>query len=229
MSTDNGKQTLESMSQAVWYNKWTVKKFESFLKGDILEIGCGIGNFTNFLKKFGNVWAIDIVDSYIKQTSQIEGGGINAGFGDIEKGEYFFKDRKFDSVVCLNVLEHIKDDKRALKNIHELLKADGNLILLVPAYDFLFGEIDKSIGHFRRYYKNQLKNILEDMGFKVIKSRVINFLGGIGWWISSRIFSSNKVNESNIKIFNLIAPLVLSIEDIFEPPLGTSILIIAKK
>lgn len=226
MSTDNGKQTLESMSQAVWYNKWTVKKFESFLKGDILEIGCGIGNFTNFLKKFGNVWAIDINENYLKQSVDPD---IKIGLGDIEKGEYFFTKRKFDTIVCLNVLEHIRDDKRALKNIHELLKADGNLILLVPAYDFLFGEIDKSIGHFRRYYKNQLKNILEDMGFKVIKSRVINFLGGIGWWISSRIFSSNKVNESNIKIFNLIAPLVLSIEDIFEPPLGTSILIIAKK
>lgn len=229
MKNSNAKDTLESMSQAVWYNKWTVKKFKSFLKGDILEVGCGIGNFTNFLKKFGNVWAIDIVDSYIKQTSQIEGGGINVGFGDIEKGEYFFKDRKFDSVVCLNVLEHIKDDKRALKNIRELLKADGNLILLVPAYDFLFGAIDKSIGHFRRYDKNQLKNILEDMGFKVIKSRVINFLGGIGWWISSKLFSTNKIDESNIKIFNLIAPLALPIEDIFEPPLGTSILIIAKK
>lgn len=229
MSTDNGKQTLESMSQAVWYNKWTVKKFESFLKGDMLEVGCGIGNFTNFLKKFGNVWAIDIVDSYIKQTSRIEGGGINVGFGDIEKGKYFFTKQKFDTIVCLNVLEHIKDDKKALENMYGLLNKNGQLVLLVPAFDFLMGEIDRSIGHFRRYDKKLLKNLLEDTGFKIIKSRVINFLGGIGWWISSKIFSSNKVNESNIKIFNLIAPLVLPIEDIFEPPLGTSILIIAKK
>lgn len=229
MSTDNGKQTLESMSQAVWYNKWTVKKFESFLKGDILEIGCGIGNFTNFLKKYGNVWAIDVVDSYIKQTSQIVGGGINVGFGDIEKGKYFFTKQKFDTIVCLNVLEHIKDDKKALENMYGLLNKNGQLVLLVPAFDFLMGEIDRSIGHIRRYKKGVLEKNLEGIGFKIIKNRILNLLGAIGWWISSRLFSTNKINESNIKIFNLIAPLILPVEDLFEPPLGTSILIIAQK
>lgn len=229
MSIDNSKQTLESMSQAVWYNKWTVKKFESFLKGDILEIGCGIGNFTNFLKKYGNVWAMDIVDSYIKQTSQIAGGGINVGFGDIEKGKYFFSKQKFDTIVCLNVLEHIKDDKKALENMYGLLNKNGQLVLLVPVFDFLMGEIDRSIGHFRRYKKGVLTKNLEGIGFKIIKNRILNFLGAIGWWIFSRLFSTNKINESNIKIFNLIAPLILPVEDLFEPPLGTSILIIAQK
>ncbi len=223
---DNGTQTLESMSQAVWYNQWTVKKFESFLKGDILEVGCGIGNFTNFLKKYGNVWVIDINENYLKQSADPD---IKIGLGDIEKGEYFFTKQKFDTIVCLNVLEHIKDDKRALKNMQELLKTDGHLILLVPAYDFLFGEIDKSIGHFRRYDKNQLKSLLNDMDFKIIKSRVINFLGGIGWFLSSKLFSENRINESKIKVFNFIAPFFLSLENLIEPPLGTSILIIAKK
>ncbi|KKQ60134.1 hypothetical protein A3B42_02365 [Candidatus Daviesbacteria bacterium RIFCSPLOWO2_01_FULL_38_10] len=226
MSTDNGTQTLESMSQAVWYNQWTVKKFESFLTGDILEVGCGIGNFTNFLKKYGNVWSIDINENYLKQFMDTD---IKIGLGDIEKGEYFFKNKKFDTIVCLNVLEHIKDDKRALQNMLLLLKTGGHLILLVPAYDFLFGEIDKSIGHFRRYDKNKLKSLLKDMGFKIIKSRVINFLGGVGWFLSSKLFSESKINESKIKVFNFIAPFFLSLENLIEPPLGTSILIIARK
>ncbi len=225
----NGTKTLESMSQAVWYNKWTVKKFVSFLKGDILEVGCGIGNFTTTLKEYGNVWAIDINENYVKQTAQSANDNTNVGLGNIEKGKYFFKNQKFDCIVCLNVLEHIRDDKRALKNMSELLKADGFLILLVPAYDFLYGEIDKSIGHFRRYNKNQLKSMLEDMGFKIIKSRVINFLGGIGWWISSKLFSEIRVDENKIQVFNFVAPMVLPLEDVIEPPFGTSILIIAKK
>ncbi|HCB23043.1 hypothetical protein A3H81_04930 [Candidatus Daviesbacteria bacterium RIFCSPLOWO2_02_FULL_38_18] len=214
------------MSQAVWYNQWTVKKFESFLTGDILEVGCGIGNFTNFLKKYGNVWSIDINENYLKQFMDTD---IKIGLGDIEKGEYFFKNKKFDTIVCLNVLEHIKDDKRALQNMLLLLKTGGHLILLVPAYDFLFGEIDKSIGHFRRYDKNKLKSLLKDMGFKIIKSRVINFLGGVGWFLSSKLFSESKINESKIKVFNFIAPFFLSLENLIEPPLGTSILIIARK
>lgn len=225
----NSQETLESMTQAVWYNQWTLKKFAKYLKGNILEVGCGIGNFTNFLKKYGNVWAMDIVDSYIKQTSQIAGRGINVGFGDIEKGEYFFAKQKFDTIVCLNVLEHIKDDKKALENMHELLKKGGYLVLLVPAFDFLMGEIDKSIGHFRRYNRSELKGILEDAGFEIIKNRVINFLGGIGWWFSSKLLSESRVNEGKIKVFNFIAPFFLSLENLVEPPLGTSILIIAKK
>lgn len=223
----NASSTLESMSQAVWYNQWTVKKFASFLREDILEVGCGIGNFTNFLKKYGNVWAIDISDSYIKQTTQI--AGINVGFGDIEKGKYFFSKQKFDTIVCLNVLEHIKDDRKALKNMYELLCSGGHLILLVPAYDFLFGKIDKEIGHFRRYNKKLLKSLLEEVGFKILKSRVINFLGAVGWWLSSKLFRENRVSESKIKVFNLIAPVFLSLENFIEPPFGTSILIIAKK
>lgn len=223
----NASSTLESMSQAIWYNQWTVGKFASFLRGDILEVGCGIGNFTNFLKKHGNVWAIDISDSYIKQTSQI--AGVSVGFGDIEKGKYFFSKQKFDTIVCLNVLEHIRDDKRALKNMYELLRSGGHLILLVPAYDFLFGKIDKEIGHFRRYNNKLLKSLLEEAGFKIFKSRVINFLGAVGWWISSKLLLESRVAEGKIKVFNLIAPVFLSLENFVEPPFGTSILIIAKK
>ena len=133
MST--GTQTLESMSQAVWYNQWTVKKFEEYLKGDILEVGCGIGNFTETLRKYGEVWAIDIESKYVKQTASIIGN--KSGIGDIEKGNYFFNGKQFDCVVCLNVLEHIKDDKRALENIYKLVKTGGVVILIVPAFDFL--------------------------------------------------------------------------------------------
>ncbi|MDP2684909.1 MAG: class I SAM-dependent methyltransferase, partial [bacterium] len=60
MSDSAGGETLESMSQAVWYNRWTLNKFKKYLNGDILEIGCGIGNFTKELAKYGKVWAIDI-------------------------------------------------------------------------------------------------------------------------------------------------------------------------
>ena len=227
MKIDTGGRTLESMSQAIWYNKWTLKKFEKYLHGDILEVGCGIGNFTKELNKYGKVWAIDISEAYIKQTSALVGRRI--GIGDIEKGKYFFKGKQFDCIVCLNVLEHIKDDKKALKNIFNLLKDKGILILLVPIFDFLYGEIDKSIGHLRRYEKNELQKMVKSLGFEIIKSRTINFLGAIGWWISSRILSNNKIDESKIKLFNFIAPLVLRLEDLFEPAVGTSILIIAKK
>lgn len=220
--------TLESMSQAVWYNNWTFKKFALFLDGDILEVGCGIGNFTPVLSKYGKVWAIDINDNYIRQIKKEQGGEIKAGKGDIEKGEYFFGDKKFDSIVCLNVLEHIRDDNAALKNLFSLLKSGGRLILLVPAHQFLYGNIDKEIDHFRRYPKREIVSRLKGCGFKIIKSQRFNFPGALGWFIAGKIFKKNAVEESNISIFNRIAPFILPLE-IFEPPIGISVLVVAKK
>lgn len=229
MKNSCGMETLESMSQAVWYNEWTLDKFKKYLKGEILEIGCGIGNFTKPLASYGKVWAIDIKKKYIQKTKQRVNGKAKIGFGDIEKGQFFFNGKKFDNVICLNVLEHIKDDDRALSNLFRLLKSGGRLILLVPSHQFLYSEIDKSIGHFRRYEKLKLIKKLERLGFNVISARNINFIGALGWFIASKILRETVVGEGNIKMFNLIAPFVLPIEDLIEPPIGTSILTVAEK
>lgn len=226
---NSGQRTLESMSQTVWYNKWILEKFKEFLHGDILEVGCGIGNFTNELIRYGKVWAIDIDREYVTKTMKKVDGKAEVGFGDIEKGKYFFSGQKFDSIVCLNVLEHIKDDRSALNNLLNLLKPRGRLILLMPAHQFLYGEIDKSIGHFRRYDKSEINKKLINMGFQATKSRRLNFLGALGWFIAGKILKQVTVQEGNIKIFNLIAPILLQLENFIEPPVGTSIIIVAER
>src|SRR3990172_7689827 len=109
---NSSQKTLESMSQAQWYNRWTLAKFASYLRGDILEIGCGIGNFTKSLLKYGNVWAIDIDKENLNQTKNVVEGGAKVGFGDIEQGKYFFTKKSFDCVICINVLEHIHKDTK---------------------------------------------------------------------------------------------------------------------
>lgn len=226
---NSGKQTLESMSQAVWYNQWTLNKFKLYLKGKILEVGCGIGNFTKTLTDFGQVWAIDIDKNYIKQTQNKVSDKAKVGLGDIEKGRYFFNNPKFDAEICINVLEHIKDDRKALRNLYTLLDDDGYLILLIPAHRFLYGKIDQAIGHFRRYTKEDIKEKLRKVGFKIISCKRLNFIGGVGWFLANKVFSERSVSDTKIEIFNLLAPFILPLENLIEPPIGTSILIIAQK
>lgn len=221
--------SLESMNMAYWYNQWSINQFKKYLIGDILEIGCGIGNFTEYLFPYGTILAIDINKKYIRQTYKKLHEKVRVGFGDIEEGKYFFKSKSFDTIVCLNVLEHIENDSKALENIFNLLKTGGNLILIVPAHSFLYGAIDNAVGHYRRYEKNKLLNLLERHNFKIIKSRKLNFLGGVGWWITGKLLGKSFVEKSKIKIFNFLAPFFLSLENILEPPFGTSILVIAKK
>lgn len=225
--------TLESMSQAFWYNQWTLNKFKPFLKGTILEVGCGIGNFTKSLVNYGNVWGIDIDKINLAKNKNIFTQGHRTkfkqiGFGDIEKGKYFFGNKKFDCIVCMNVLEHIKDDQGSLENMHNLLKRDGTLILLVPAHQFLFGTIDQNIGHYRRYNKQRISQLLKTTGFEIMQMRTINFLGGLGWFLSGKVLKDSAINLSRINIFNIISPFILPLENIIEPPIGTSILVVAR-
>lgn len=229
MSDQFGKLTLESMNQAEWYNQWTLNKFKEYLNGKILEIGCGIGNFTQILTNYGQVWGIDISKDYVEQTKNLVGNKASVGIGDIEMGEYFFKGEKFNSIVCLNVLEHIENDVEAVKNMYKLLDDKGNLILLIPANPFLYGEIDRAIHHYRRYTKKEIMSKLKKEGFSTVNFRSLNIIGAIGWFISGRIFKNKIVAQSKIKLFNLLAPIFLKIEDVINPPFGTSFLIIVRK
>lgn len=223
-----GSETLESMSLAKYYNSWVVNKFKKFLKGDILEVGFGIGSFTSELVNYGPVWAIDVDQEFVKN-SKLSHQNLKLGFGDIEAGKYFFGNKKFDTIVCLNVLEHIKNDEKSLNNLYSLLNKNGKLIIIVPSQMFLFGEIDKAIGHFRRYHKNKLLDIMKKIGYRIIYQKRLNLLGSFGWFISGKILRQTKIKKGNIKLFDLIAPLFLGMEKFYEPPIGTSLLIIASK
>lgn len=229
MNKYNGTSTLESMSQAGFYNKWTLNKFSKYLKGEILEVGCGIGNFTLTLSMYGKVTAIDMDQSLIEKFNKDNIPNIKAGYGDIETGKYFFPKKTFDTIVCINVLEHIENDIKALENMFSLLRVNGNLILLVPIHNFLYGEIDRSIGHFRRYDPNNLVKKMLSSGYILVSSKRLNFIGAIGWFIAGRILRDKNIEGNKIQLFNILAPIFLFIENLIEPIVGTSILIIAKK
>jgi ubiquinone/menaquinone biosynthesis C-methylase UbiE len=222
------RMTLESMSQALWYNRWTLNKFQHVLTGDILEVGCGIGNFTKTLTEYGDVWAIDNNEHHLTITKK-KNIDAHIGKGDIEKGTYFFKKKSFNTIVCLNVLEHIESDSKALNHMASLLKKNGHLVLLVPVHSWLYSTIDQALGHHRRYNPKTICTMLKKSGFSLSFTRIINFLGAFGWFFAGKIRKHKIVSQGNIKRFNTLAPIILPIEDIIAPPIGTSILVIAQK
>lgn len=222
-----GKETLEVMSKASWYNKWLLGKIKPFLGKKILEVGAGNANFTLSLAEFGEVTAIDIQKIYLRKLKKIK--GVRSGFGDVEKGEYFFTNEKFDTVVCMNVLEHIENDGQALKNMHSLIKRSGYLILLVPAHKFLYSPFDEILGHFRRYTLKVVRQKLEDVGFEEISVRYLNFLGALGWFFWFKLIRLKRMPKSQVRIFDFLARLFLLPERFVRMPLGLSVLAIAKK
>lgn len=222
-----GKNTLDVMSEASWYNKWLYDYFKKYIHGDILEVGGGIGNFVDLLKKRGNLTSIDINIDYLKKLRN--GKNIDAGFGDIEKGKYFFKNKKYDSIICFNVLEHINDDKKALKNMNKLLKKGGKLILLVPAYQFLYSKLDKEIGHFRRYTLKEIDKKIKNVGFKKIKSNYLNWWSVFGWLIFVKLLNGKSMPSAPVKIFDFFGKLMLFPEKIITSPFGLSVISVSEK
>lgn len=222
-----GEKTLEIMNTATYYNKWTMEKIAPFISGDILEIGAGIGNFTREFAKLGKVWAGDFNPGYIKVLKKVLHSN-NAGFADIEKAKYFFGKKKFDTLVCMNVLEHIRDDNRALGNMHNCLKKNGKLVLMVPAHQWAYGPIDVNLGHYRRYEVAPLKKQLHKAGFGVVEIRYLSWISIFGWFVSGRILKSSMIPQGQLGLFDKIAPMFLWIEDVVNMPFGQSVLAIAQ-
>jgi SAM-dependent methyltransferase len=225
----SGEKTLEAMSQAVWYNDWIVSFIKKYLQGSILEVGFGLGNFTNKLSKFGGVWAIDLEQEYVKKMNGMKKRNIVYGFGDIEKGKYFFGRKVFETIICFNVLEHIGSDEKAIENIYNLNKNNGYFVSIVPAHKILYSKLDKEIGHFRRYGIAQYSKKLTDQGFKIIDVRYFNWWGFFGWLIFVKLMGKKQMPLTPVKIFDKLGSVFLWLEKIIKPPFGLSVLAIAKK
>lgn len=221
-----GKETLDVMRAAPFYNKWLFSFFRPHLKGRILEAGAGTGTFSEYFSKSSSDFtAVDYNKEYINLLKK----KYNAGFGDIQKGEFFFKNKKFDTIVTLNVVEHIKDDITALKNFYELLNEGGKLLILVPAHKFAYSDIDKNLGHYRRYSTVDLSTKLKKAGFAVKESRYLNLLGLVGWFLSGKVFGKSQLETGQLSIFETISKPLLFLEKIVKMPVGLSVYIIAEK
>lgn len=223
-----GKKTLEVMEKAENYNLWLFELIRPYLKVDILEIGSGIGNFTVLLSKIGKVYASDIDKFYLKHLSQ-KFKDISVGYTNVESGESDYEKKRFNSIVCMNVLEHIKDDIRALKNMFSFLRKDGKLILLVPAHQFAYGELDVHLGHFRRYSKDEITKKLKGIGFRINYISYVNPVGLFGWLLNARILKRKIIPEGQLGIFDKIIIPILKLEKYIKPPFGLSVFVVAQK
>jgi len=224
-----GEYTLEVMKLAGWYNNWLFSFVSPHLGKRTLEIGSGIGNFTELLVEKSEVYATDIDKGYLEGLGN-KNKKVKVGYGDIEKGKFFFKgDVKFNSIVCMNVLEHIKSDRKALRNMKNLLVKDGKLVLLVPAHQIAYGLLDKNLGHYRRYSKTDLEEKITKAGFVVEKFHFLNMVGLIGWFVNTRILSTKVLPANQLSFFDLLVRPFLLLEKYIKPPFGLSLFVIARK
>jgi len=226
---NNEEKALERMIEAKNYTDWLFESAKPYLKGKVLEIGCGIGNMTKLLiREKIDLTASDNNENYIQDIKTVY-DGLNAFCFDISKGALENKADSFDTILCFNVLEHIEDDITALKNINKFLRSEGKLILFVPANPWLFNSLDKEVNHYRRYSKSSLIKKVRDAGFIIKEQRKVNFLGVFGWFFYGHILKKKILSKTGISIFDKISPMLFKLEKIIQPPIGLSLWLVCEK
>ncbi len=229
LGVGRGELTLKLLQKASRYNGWVYQMLRPYLGRDILEVGSGIGNMTRYFLGHGRVTASDISPFCIRELTRsfAEYESVKVRRLDISRNSYPELEI-YDTIVCLNVLEHIENDVVALKNMHSLLKPRGRLLLYVPANPRIYCEIDRGVGHFRRYQLDELSDKLKQAGFRVSHSRHHNILGALGWWINGKVLGKKTISATDVGAFDMLMPLV-KLQDRMDSRFALSILAIGEK
>jgi len=211
---------------------WLFSEIAPYIGRRVLEVGCGLGNLLRHLLDRDLVIGIDLSASSVA-TVELEFAAnphVHALVQDItDDSSLGLGSYRFDTVVSLNVLEHIEDDVGALSNMHRILCPGGALVLIVPALRWLYGSMDSSIGHFRQYDKNQLAAKLTEVGFSVERQYYLNCLGSLGWFVNGLVLRREVPPRGQLRLFNWMVSLLGAAERLMHPPVGLSLVSVSKK
>ncbi len=223
---------LEAMSFATNYHTWIVEEFKSFLGHNVAEVGAGTGNFTSLLIKenikhlcafepSANMYSVLEERFKGKQKIEISNHFLN------EVGHHY--ESFFDSIIYVNVLEHIKEDEQELSYVWNYLKKGGYFLGFVPALSWLYSDLDKKVGHVRRYKKQDLVKLIEHAGFKIIKIKYFDLAGIVPWFILF-VLLKKSITGAKVSLYDkAVVPLMKRMEGLITPPLGKNLLVVAKK
>jgi SAM-dependent methyltransferase len=229
-STDAaGTDTLDQLQGTDAYNEWLFERVASAVGSRVLEVGTGTGTMTRFLLDRELVVGVDVVDRFITELQARYESHSGAVFlrHDISTSADGLERYGFDSAVSFNVLEHVKDDEAALRNVHCVLSPGGTIGLVVPAHPFISGRFDDLIGHRRRYTVRGMAEKLRRAGFTVERAVYSNPVGALGWLVHVKLLGRPRLG--GVRLFDSMVPVMAHAERVVTPPFGLSVVAIARK
>jgi glycosyltransferase involved in cell wall biosynthesis/phospholipid N-methyltransferase len=214
---EHGSQILGRLSRAPRFNAWMADTIEPYCGQRILEIGSGTGNLTRQLIPREHYVASDINPLYLDTLKGLlrERPYLNVSHTDVTKGDTFpAPPGGFDTIICLNVIEHVDDDLEALRNIRRALGPGGRAVVLVPQDPNLMGTLDEVLGHQRRYTPETLAAVAKRAGFRVDDILFFNRVGTPAWWLNGKVLKRRDFGLAQIMTLNLLTPLFRRLDPI---------------
>jgi glycosyltransferase involved in cell wall biosynthesis len=229
---DKDKEILDAFSDAPNFNRWIADTVGSYMGRNVLEIGAGIGNLTRALEPRRKRYVATDVDREHLERLRVRLSSrpnLTTAVLDASRAEDYAPFLgQMDTVVCLNVLEHIEDDAAALRNLATTLNQGGRAIILVPEGQGIFCSLDKELGHWRRYSEDQLRARMTEAGFTVETMLRFNRSSRPAWWFTGKVLGRRHISRFQLKNFDRMAPLLRRI-DHWLPWAPTSIIAVGRK
>ncbi|MBV9495442.1 MAG: methyltransferase, partial [Acidobacteria bacterium] len=226
-----GFKTLRRRSRLGRYNRWVWERIRPYVGQRVLEVGAGSGTMTRFLYGRELIVATDRETPYLDRLRNRfrRKPGIIIEKLDLDTDDNLDLARYgFDTVTCINVLEHTADDVAALKRVHQLLQPGGRVVVFVPAGHDLFGSLDKGVGHQRRYDRDELVEKLKSAGFEIEDVGYQNRIAKLAWYFNSKVFGRRGLPSMQSNVFDRMVPLLKSMEGA-HPSTGLSLIAIGRK
>jgi SAM-dependent methyltransferase len=219
---------MNRMAEAENYNDWLLDRARPYLGSRVLDFGAGIGTLTEAIAPGRHVVALEPDPAFVPRLQTRFAGTPDVAVVAGDDASLERLDETFDTILCFNVLEHVRDDERALGRFHAQLAPGGHVLLLVPAHQALFGEIDRRVGHERRYNRALLGRRLRGAGFEVLDARYVNPVGALGWLVTSRLLRRTQVPTGPLKLYDALVPLLRSF-DRLPLPFGLSVWAVGRR
>jgi SAM-dependent methyltransferase len=203
---DPGAQILDTLAHTPRFNQWMAETIRPFLGSQVLELGAGIGNLTRQLSPRRRRYVASDIDAehLARLRTRFQNRpNLQIAHCDLTNSEDFAPfAQQMDSVVCLNVVEHVADDQLALANIASTLVEGGRAIVLVPQGQSIYGTLDVVLGHYRRYSEGGLRSKMEEAGLRLEKMIRFNRVSRPAWYINGRIFKKRSFGRFQLWVFD---------------------------
>lgn len=228
---DHGSRILARLARAPRFNRWMSDVIRPYIGKRVLEIGAGIGNMTQTLLPRDLYWATDINPHYLPSLKSLSLNKpyLHTAFCDITLPKSLPRPKGgFDTAVCLNVMEHVKDDLAVMKNLASTLAPGGRAVVLVPRGQWAFGTLDEVLGHVRRYDRARLKRLSAEAGLEVEVLFTFNRIGLPAWILNGLLLRRRHFGLGQVIVLNLLTPLFRVIDRLLPWP-GLSLILVARK
>jgi glycosyltransferase involved in cell wall biosynthesis len=220
--------TLENLDDAVQYVDWISSLVVPHVAGRVLEVGAGHGTFSTRLAEAASELVISEPSARAAMLLRERfGAGTSVVQADLEDAA---SDGPFDTMVLINVLEHLADDEKALALMYDGLAPGGRIVVFVPAHEMLYSAYDRSIGHYRRYRRGELLRKVERANLRVVDAHYVNAIGFFAWYVTARLLRKRPTQAGLVRTYDrLVVPLARAVESRVRPPFGQSVLIVAER